>query len=103
MSVSVCACLLRGLQCEPTFCFCPVVFIWHLLLSGGHIGKLRVYKSGRMVLDLGGVEFEVAPGTESSFAQASLLFLHTFKCKHSFTHTPSHTLTHSHLISLNLT
>jgi hypothetical protein len=38
-------------------------------LGSGHVGKLTVYKSGRMRLTMGDVVFDVAPGLKPSFLQ----------------------------------
>lgn len=37
--------------------------------ASGRVGKLRVYKSGRTILDWGGTSYEVGPGNPASFLQ----------------------------------
>lgn len=37
--------------------------------ASGRVGKMRVYKSGRTVLDWGGISYEVGPGNPTSFLQ----------------------------------
>jgi RNA polymerase III RPC4 len=45
----------------------------HLPVSGGKVGKLRVYKSGRTEIDWGGLPFELKMGIYPEFIQEAIL------------------------------
>ena len=42
----------------------------------GYVGKLIVYKSGKVKLLMGGVKFDVNPGTQLSFHQEAVIIDH---------------------------
>eukprot|EP00043_Microstomoeca_roanoka_P002725 m.39970 g.39970 ORF g.39970 m.39970 type:complete len:111 (+) comp11676_c0_seq1:924-1256(+) len=67
LRLCVCVCASALLDTSPW----RAIFLTNPL-PDGQMGKLRVYKSGRMEMVFGDVRFEVSEGTRSTFAQEAV-------------------------------